>query len=89
MLLLAEGASLEPERLVLALACGLVALLASAFVFRATRDRVVALLVALAAATGPSVPRTVLLRASPAHGASATVLYRLFVLNRPPPALAA
>ena len=83
LLLLAEGASLEPERLVLALACGLVALLASAFVFRVSRDRVVALLVALAAATGPSVPRTVLLR-NLRRTARPAVLYRLFVLNRPP-----
>jgi hypothetical protein len=88
LLLTAEGASLEPERLVLALACGLAALLCSTFLFRATRDRVVALLVALAAATGPSITRAVLCR-SLRPPARATVPYRLFVPNRPPPALAA
>src|ERR1035437_9420830 len=88
LLLAAEGASLEPERLALALACGLVALLCSTFIFRATRARVVALLVALAAAPGPSIPRAVL-RRSLRRPARAPVPYRLFVPNRPPPALAA
>jgi hypothetical protein len=88
LLLAAEGASLEPDRLVLALACGLFALLCSAFLFRAARDRVVALLVALAAAVAPATPRAALRRAVP-RPAAATVPYRLFVPNRPPPALAA
>jgi hypothetical protein len=88
LLLVVEGATLAPDRLAMALICGLVALLCSTFMFRATRDRVVALLAALAAATGPIVPRSVLRRSlrSPAR---ATVPYRLFVPNRPPPALAA
>ena len=84
LLLVAEGTSLEPARLALALACGLAALICSAFVFRATRDRVVALLFAFAAAadqqTAPPPPRRVAPRP-----ARATVPYRLFVPNRPPP----
>jgi hypothetical protein len=84
LLLAAEGAALEPARLAMALACGLVALLCSAFVFRATRDRVVALLAAFAAttdtATAPPPLRRLALRPAPA-----TVPYRLFVPNRPPP----
>ncbi len=84
LLLAAEGASLEPDRLATAAVCGLLALLCSAFVFRATRDRVVALLVAFAAAadqaTAPPIIRRPALRP-----ARATVPYRLFVPNRPPP----
>lgn len=84
MLLAAEGASIEPGRLATALACGLVALLCSALLFRATRDRVVALLAAFAAvldqATAPPPVRRLALRP-----ARATVPYRLFVPNRPPP----
>jgi hypothetical protein len=84
LLLVAEGTSLEPARLALALACGLVALICTAFLFRATRDRVVALLAAFAAAvdlaTAPPPLRRVALRP-----ARATVPYRLFVPNRPPP----
>jgi hypothetical protein len=80
----AEGTSLEPGRLAMALACGLVALLCSAFLFRATRERVVALLAAFAAAldqaTAPPPMRRLALRP-----ARATVPYRLFVPNRPPP----
>jgi hypothetical protein len=88
MLLAAEGASLEPDRLAQALLCGLIALICSAFLFRAARDRVVALLVALAAALAPATPRAALRRRTP-RTAAATVPYRLFVPNRPPPALAA
>ena len=84
LLLAAEGASLEPGRLATALLCGLVALLCSACLFRATRDRVVALLAAFAAtadkATAPPTLRRLALRP-----ARATVPYRLFVPNRPPP----
>ena len=84
LLLAAEGASIEPGRLAAALACGLVALLCSAFLFRATRDRVVALLAAFAAvldhAAAPPPVRRLALRP-----ARATVPYRLFVPNRPPP----
>jgi len=84
LLLAAEGASLEPGRLAMALACGLVALICSAFLFRAARDRVVAVLAAFAAAadlaTPPPAPRRLALRP-----ARATVPYRLFVPNRPPP----
>jgi len=86
-LLAAEGESLDRERLVLALACGLIALLCAAFLFRATRDRVVALLVAIVAAVAPATPRAALRRCTP-RPACASVPYRLFVPNRPPPALA-
>ncbi|HYW52559.1 MAG TPA: hypothetical protein VE826_01245 [Dongiaceae bacterium] len=84
LLLAAEGAAVEPGRLATALACGLVALLCSALLFRATRDRVVALLAAFTAvldqATAPPPVRRLALRP-----ARATVPYRLFVPNRPPP----
>ncbi len=84
LLLIAEGASLEPARLAMALVCGLVALLCSACLFRTTRDRVAALLAAFAAAadqtTAPPLQRRLALRP-----ARATVPYRLFVPNRPPP----
>ena len=86
LLLAAEGAALEPERVLMALACGLLALLCTSFLFRTTRDRVVALLVALAAVSVPSIPRAVL-RRSLRRPARATTPYRLFVPNRPPPAL--
>ena len=82
-----EGIALDPERLVSALLCGLVALLCSALLFRATRDRVVALLVALVAAFAPAPPRATVRRRRP-RPARATVPYRLFVPNRPPPAFA-
>ncbi|HEY0393839.1 MAG TPA: hypothetical protein VGD01_05035 [Candidatus Elarobacter sp.] len=81
---LAEGASLEPERLALALLCGLVALLCSAFLFRATRDRVVALLVALVATVAPAPPAATQRRHVP-RPQRATAPYHLFVPNRPPP----
>ena len=84
LLLAAEGAAIDPSRLAVAVLCGLAALLCSAFVFRATRDRVFALLAAFAAvldhATAPPPLRRLALRP-----ARATVPYRLFVPNRPPP----
>lgn len=87
-LMAAEGASVEPDRLALTLLCGLVALLCSALVFRATRDRVIALLEQLVVATSaPEVPRALLRTAVP-RLAAATVPYRLFVPNRPPPPFA-
>ena len=88
LLLVAENAALEPDRLVLALLCGLAALLCTAFLFRATRDRVVALLVAFAEAVAPAAARASLRRraVSPVR---ATLPYRLFRPNRPPPPLAA
>jgi hypothetical protein len=86
LLLAAEGAALDPERLGLALFCGLIALLASAFLFRTARERVVALLVALAAAIDPPLDRAAL-RRTLRRPARATVPFRLFVPNRPPPAL--
>jgi hypothetical protein len=84
LLLAAEGASLDPSRLALALACGLVALLCSGWLFRATRDRFVAVLAAFAAAadTATAAPPRRRLALRPAR---ATVPYRLFVPNRPPP----
>jgi hypothetical protein len=81
---LAEGASLDPERIGLALLCGLLALLCSAFLFRATRDRVVALLVALVATVIPAPPAATRRRRTP-RPLRATAPYRLFVPNRPPP----
>ncbi|HEY0614994.1 MAG TPA: hypothetical protein VGC96_10155 [Candidatus Elarobacter sp.] len=84
LLFLAEGASLDPERLAVALLCGLVALLVSAFLFRATRDRVVAVLVALLATVAPAAPRGAVRRRA-VRPLRATVPYRLFVPNRPPP----
>jgi hypothetical protein len=87
LLFAAEGAGVEPERLTLALVCGLAALLCSALVFRSTRRRVVAFLAALVAAmadtTSPPPLRRLALRP-----AAATVPYRLFIPNRPPPHLA-
>ncbi|MEA2688019.1 MAG: hypothetical protein QOD51_626 [Candidatus Eremiobacteraeota bacterium] len=88
LLLLAENAALEPERLGIALLCGLVALVCSAFLFRATRDRVFALLVALAEAVGPAAPRATFRRRN-RRPLRAALPYRLFRPNRPPPAFAA
>ena len=88
LLLVAENASLEPDRLVLALLCGLAALLCTAFLFRATRDRVVALLVAFAEAVAPAAPRATVGRRAP-RPVRSTLPYRLFRPNRPPPPLAA
>lgn len=87
-LLAAENAALEPDRLALALLCGLVALLCTTFLFRAARDRVVALLVVFAEAITPATPRAALRRRNP-RPVRATLPYRLFRPNRPPPALAA
>ena len=84
LLLVAEGTSLEPGRLVLALACGLAALICTAFVFRGTRDRVVALLAAFAAALDQTTAPPPLRRTA-VRPVRATVPYRLFVPNRPPP----
>ena len=87
LLLAAENASLDPERLATAVLCGLLALLCSGFLFRATRDRVVAVLIARAAAAAPAIPRAVLRRRT-LRPLRATLPYRLFRPNRPPPALA-
>jgi purine-cytosine permease-like protein len=83
-LMAAEGAAVEPDRLAVTLLCGLLALLCSAFVFRATRDRVVALLARLVESAAPAAPRATLRTFVP-RLAAATVPYRLFVPNRPPP----
>lgn len=88
LLLAAENAALEPDRLAVALLCGLVALLCTAFLFRATRDRVVALLVAFAEALAPAAPRAALHRDA-VRPLRAALPYRLFRPNRPPPPLAA
>jgi ABC-type proline/glycine betaine transport system permease subunit len=79
-----EGVFLDSDRLLQGLLCGLVALLCSAFLFRATRDRVVGLLTALVTALASVLPRTTLRRRAP-RPARATVPYRLFIPNRPPP----
>jgi hypothetical protein len=79
-----EGVTFEPDRIAQAIVSGLIALLCSAFLFRATRDRVVALLSALVTALAPAPPRATLRRRAP-RPARATVPYRLFVPNRPPP----
>jgi hypothetical protein len=86
-LLAAEGAAIEPDRLVVALLCGLVALLCSGFLFRATGDRVIELLARLIENAAPASPQTTLRRRAPRR-AAATVAYRLFVPSRPPPAFA-
>ncbi|MBV8748277.1 MAG: hypothetical protein JO103_01050 [Candidatus Eremiobacteraeota bacterium] len=84
LLFVAEGASVDPDRLALTVLSALVALLASAFLFRAARDRVVAVLTALVEVLAPAPPRaTTARRAAPP--ARATVPFRLFVPNRPPP----
>jgi hypothetical protein len=84
VLLIAEGAALEPQRLAVALGCGLVALAISALVFAGSTRRVVALLADLSAArerdaAPPVTPR----RAASVLRISAD--FRLFVPNRPPP----
>jgi hypothetical protein len=84
LLLAAEGAALDPERLATAFVCGLLALLFSALVFRAGRDRVVALLAAFAAALD-HVAAPLVFRCRALRPARATVPYRLFMPNRPPP----
>jgi hypothetical protein len=86
-LLAAEGSAIEPDRLVVTLLCGLAALLCSGFLFRTTRDRVIELLARLIERAAPPSPRTILRRRAPRR-ATATVAYRLFVPNRPPPAFA-
>ena len=86
-LLAAEGATIEPDRLVVTLLCGFVALLCSGFLFRATRDRVIELLTRLIESVAPASPRATLRRRAPRR-AAATITYRLFVPNRPPPAFA-
>ncbi len=88
LLFVAEGESLEPARLLPAILAGIVALLCSALIFRATRDRVVAFLIALAAPQPASLPRASL-RRRVARLARTGVAHRLFVPTRPPPALAA
>ncbi|MDB5026869.1 MAG: hypothetical protein JWO66_558 [Candidatus Eremiobacteraeota bacterium] len=89
LLFAGEGSALQPERLAQALVCGLVALLCSAFLFRATRDRVVALLIALAAEPAPAAGCAAARYRSTPRPAASTVHYSLFVPNRPPPSLAA
>jgi len=86
-LLAAEGAAIEPDRLVVTLVCGFVALVCSGFVFRATRDRVIELLTRLIESVAPAPARATLRRHAPRR-AFATVAYRLFVPSRPPPAFA-
>ncbi len=83
-LLGAEGAVLAPDRLALALASGLVALVCCTLLLAAGGERVVALLVALAATRPRSAaPRP--LRRRPAPRLRASEPYRLFVPTRPPP----
>jgi hypothetical protein len=83
-LLGAEGAVLAPDRLLLALASGLVALLCTTLLLAAGGERVVALLAALATASVRSAaPAAARRRRAPRLRASDP--YRLFVPNRPPP----
>jgi hypothetical protein len=86
-LFLPEGIALEPDRIVAAALSGLLALACAAFVFRATRERVLATLVALASSAVRARPHGVTRRARRAV-VRTTVAYRLFVPNRPPPAFA-
>lgn len=83
LLLVAEGASLAPDRLVIALAWGLLALLLSTSLLTKGGEHVIALLVALVA---PARTRKTASRA--AQRASYRRIcepYQLFVPNRPPP----
>ena len=85
LILLPEGVSLDPDRTVAAALAGLVALVLSALLLRAARDRVVALLVAVVANVAPApAPRTA--RRRGAHCvAHAGIAFRLFAPNRAPP----
>ena len=84
LLFVPEGTSLEPGRLAMALGCGLVALFCTAFLFRAARVRVVAVLASFAAvADQATAPRPICRPAL--RPARAAVPYRLFVPTRPPP----
>ena len=87
LLFAAENAALDPERVATAVLCGLIALLCSAFLFRAARDRFVALLVALAQTLAPAIPRASLRRRA-VRPLRTTLPYRLFRPTRPPPAFA-
>lgn len=83
-LLGAEGAVLAPDRLLPALASGLIALLCTTLLLAAGGERVVALLAALATASArPAAPPAP--RRRPAPGPRSSAPYRLFVPNRPPP----
>jgi hypothetical protein len=84
LLLAADGAVIAPDRLVLAILCGLVAFAVAALVFAGSTRRVVALLVTLLAtrergsaplASARRLPVVVRLCSD----------YDLFVPNRPPP----
>jgi hypothetical protein len=82
-----EGVGLDPERLVSAIACGLIALLCSAFWLRATGERVVSFLVACCALRIAAAPRTALAR-TVIEPLRATAPYHLFMPTRPPPTFA-
>ncbi len=88
LLLLAEGQSLDANRVVPAIFAALLALLCSALLLRAARDRVVALLVAFAEAVAFASPPYASRRLRPARVARAGIAFRLFVPNRAPPAFA-
>ena len=79
-----EGAGLDQERIVVAIACGLGALLLSLFLFRRARERVVAILAAFAAAIDTAKPLPPARRSAPRR-VGTPLSYRLFVPNRPPP----
>jgi hypothetical protein len=87
LLLSAEDATLDRDRLVGTVLAGILALILSALVFRGARDRVVALLVALAMTDACARPHAVQRRRI-VRRLCACVAYRLFVPNRPPPAFA-
>lgn len=84
LLMGAEGTVLDPQRLAIALVCGVAALVFSALLLARCERRVVALFQALAATAGRRDRSCVIVRRAPrvVHVAAP---FRLFVPNRPPP----
>ncbi len=88
LVLLPEGASLDADRTIPAVFAGVLALVLSALLLRATRDRVVTLLLAAVACVAAApLPRAARCTAS-ARIPRAGISFRLFVPNRAPPLFA-
>lgn len=85
-LLAAEGASLSPDRIVVAMFCGLAALAATTFALRGSSRKIAALLAACFA-TCDRTRAAFTARATDAGITRILVPYRLFAANRPPPAV--